>query len=486
MASRTAYGRRASGQAVGRVFRAILIAIVVVALVLFALVWFSIIAGVVFVAPAGAYFFPDQQWLPIFLLVNILFIIGLPLVSIVMGVARLAFRRSRLSGSWRMGLSILWGLNLASFFLLGSIGARQFSASGEVTRVLGTDGFAADTVRLSNFTPSDEAYEDVYFGFQEVKMDFIQSRLTIRQSEDGEWRLEETVSSRGRDRAEAESLANALISEVKMEPGHLRLPQDMSIGRVPKFRAQEINYVLYVPEGAIVQPEHIHYHASVPVHDAEHRSWSRSDYLYRMEADGLHCLNCEQESDNMETREESDFQDFTRLSFSGPMKINIDQGDTWEVRVTEPDQYHGQVKVAQSGDQLAFTTEVQDPDASIRIYLTMPTLDDLVLHGTDDVRLRGFAGQAFQVDATGSFSVKAYMELDQLNATLADGADFELIGRAGLIEASLEQEARLHADRASVNEAHLTLSNDSQAKLRQGVNITQQVVDDGSSVRIVE
>ncbi|MEL7220671.1 MAG: hypothetical protein AAGJ93_05085, partial [Bacteroidota bacterium] len=63
-------------------------------------------------------FFPGQEAMTIVAMLNLLFVVGIPLIAIILGILRVVFRR-RIGKGWTIGLGLFWLMNTVSFVGFG-------------------------------------------------------------------------------------------------------------------------------------------------------------------------------------------------------------------------------------------------------------------------------------------------------------------------------------------------------------------------------
>ena len=180
-----------------------------------------------------------------------------------------------------------------------------------------------------------------------------------------------------------------------------------------------------------------------------------------------------------------EFKDYNSILLSGPMKVTIEQGDTYDLQMSGPGQYLNQLESTQEEGRLTINLPLNDLSAPVRLYITLPDLQELELENTDDVRVKDFQGEQLSMSASGDFELKAMVDVTELNLTAQDGVEIEFTGNAERLNAQLENESRLDTDRGTVTQATISAADGSRVKLKQGVEILEQEVSENSSLRIV-
>ena len=121
----------------------------------------------------------------------------------------------------------------------------------------------------------------------------------------------------------------------------------------------------------------------------------------------------------------------------------------------------------------------------MRLYLTLPDLQELNLDHTDDVRVKEFSGEQISINAAGDFELKTMVKVKEFNLAGLEGVEVEFTGSADVMNVQLENESRLDTDRGSVGSMRLSANNGSRIKLKQGVQILEQEISENSSLRVV-
>ena len=108
--------------------------------------------------------------------------------------------------------------------------------------------------------------------------------------------------ARGKSFQDAKQRAEKIKYAIKIEGNHLILDNYLLTEVSNKFRDQEVEVFLYLPEGTLLKPD-----SSVHDYDRSDDSFfnlhSNSDYIYKVENSQINCLNCpadENESDDMD------------------------------------------------------------------------------------------------------------------------------------------------------------------------------------------
>lgn len=481
---------------VGRMLRTVLILIAIFFIVIFTLVWFAIVAGITFSAPFLTNFFPSKEGLTILMMINLLFVIGIPLVAIIISIVRLTWKR-KMGRGWKTTLAILWLVNIISFTAVGGTLAQEFVAQEEVEQLLPMDN-STEILSLSYYKLA--AYNDKYHYFinNEIELPGAPIHYAIKKSSDQTWRLNQLVSSRGKRAAAARDLAYEIELPLQIKDGSISSPQKIPFTELSKWRNQNVVLEVMVPVGKFIR---IDYDVFRKIKGIRNYDYSRKNCLYLMtESGNLECQDCDAEQEqevqgissesntstsSSVTEQSPELADFDKISLSGPMKITIEHGTSYDVKIIGSGQDLAELEQELDGDVLELSLDMEITTAPVRIFITTPNLSELELESTGDVLLRGFNLENLDITASGEFGLKATIVVQALSLDISDGLEFEFTGEAQHINATLTNESRLDTDRGKVKEIILDVTDASKVKLNSSVTILEQDIDEDSSLRIV-
>ncbi len=431
-------------------------------------------------------FFPGQELMTVIGMINVLFVVGLPLLAIILGIIRVVFGR-RMGRAWVIAMIVFWFINAFSLASIGGTLSQEFMVQDQIEERLTTSDFVADELSLSYYQMTDQNDHSFYIGGENVELPGAPVRYSIKKSFDGEWHANKFVSARGRRGADARALARELHLPLQASAGSLAAPAEVPFSEISKWRKQEVTVEILVPEGAVLEL----------TKRVVSRGMMRVDQYpsdvqkYKMSSSGqLICQTCpvqETEAEEAAPAQEQgmQFRDYNSILLSGPMKVTIEQGDTYDLQMSGPGQYLERLESSQEEGRLTINLPVSDLSAPVRLYITLPDLQELELDQTDDVRVKNFLGEQMNISASGDFELKAMVEVAELNLAAQDGVEIEFTGKTERLNAQLENESRLDTDRGTVTQASISAADGSRVKLKQGVELVEQEISENSSLRIV-
>lgn len=474
---------RALVEVVVKIWKPLLILIGGALILAFAIAWIATIGSVVFAWPLFEFFSPEPPFLSILGAFNLLIIFGMVLLSLVLSITRLLYG-ARMSPAWRAGLTAFWVLNVISLFVVMPMSVRQFAQEGEITRQLSLEAIPTDTLRLRM---GERFHGDSWFqmdGMTLVDDQLISNNINlyIEKAEGQAFELSEVNKARGLSFNAAESRAQAIRYQPEQSGNQLTLPAHFAIPRGEKWRAQEVKLYLKVPVGKsiFIDGNVYDYVRSINKADDGVYLYQNPNQVWTMTAEGLVCNGCAGDGEK-----ELSFEDFTRVTIAGPIKVNIEQGDEYSVQLSGSSNLLKKVEMARQDGRLMVSTALKHTSSPIRLNIILPGLQELVAEATDDIRLEGFNGGTMQLTLSGRQELKADVAIDSLILVQKGGNEVDLRGSYAFLKASLSGDAKLDAEKSDVSEADITASGASKVKLGAVSKLAQQV-EGASEVSVQE
>lgn len=468
---------------IGRLLRLALIGAAVFFIFIFAVVWLSIVVGLSVSMPFLTQFFPDHEILSVLGVISFLFVIGLPILGVVLSIVRLVFHR-RIGRPWAIGLGVLWTVSFFSFVSIGGRLGQEFVQEEQVEKGLAMPDVSSDTLTLA-FLPDANNDRRFHFGTNNIELPGVAVHYRVGPSADAQWHLTQATTARGYRKAEAQQLATDFVVPIQWEQDRIVAPREIDFADIPKWRNQRAVLDVQVPVG-----KYVRFDSPTVAANTRGKMDNRTNgSLYRISAGGiLVCQDCTAATvtEQQDNRQESQYKEFNKIEMTGPMKVTISKGDRYDVQITGDKEYLGQVSTTQTDDRLRVALAADKSKSVVRVYITLPNLEELRLEGTDDVLVKGFEGGDLNIAASGDFELKTEIRIQTLHLTANEGVSVEFTGSAQELNASLNNGSRLDTDRGKVATARLVARGGSRVKISKSTKIEQQDFDEDSVLRLFE
>lgn len=424
--------------------------------------WIGLIIGIIAAVPFATFVFGS----PIFAFVgaaNMFFIVALPIIGFLQFAARYVFKR-KTSARTRTGMTLVWILNVISFFSLGSIVVRDFNQEKELTQRVEMHSFDVDTVQLSL---GEEIGANSIINLDGAKI--IDENLVIRnieidfaKSKDDKFRLIQTHFSRGSSSSEIEELTKSISYNPIFTDQGIVFPADFFIEKGKKWRNQKVKIKLEVPEGKTVkfgqEEEHNKLeryisHHSRHNHDIPNVSWY-GEHIWTMKENGFYS----KKDTPQEIGGDRGFKDFKKLIIKGELKVDITKGDHYEVKLVGKERELKTVTMEQVGEILDINTHTRRRGSPVRLKITAPDLERIDLEYTDDVSIKEFDGRELAVFNEGKREVKVHVQVDSLYLNFKRNKS-DIRGKGKFLKVKLDQRARMDAEHYTATNAYVQAKN---------------------------
>lgn len=277
--------------ALQKIWKPLLFIIIILVALGLAGVWAGGIAGVYFAQPFIQYLFPGQHFTAGIAVLNVLFLVAIPLISVILFVSRLLFG-TYVSNYWNIGLGIFWWLNLSCLAIIGGRSASEFKFTTEQTQPARILEPGSDTLRLGQLA---FGYENSRFAIENdvFLMDdglvYKAADLVIEKAEGNQFELIQHIHAKGRDMQDAKAMAAAVNSTAVLDQQTLLIDPYVTIPSGQRFRAQSVTWHLRIPEGKylIIGEDVANLVKHMDTAEGAPDLWSNAGNVWTMSAEGL-------------------------------------------------------------------------------------------------------------------------------------------------------------------------------------------------------
>ena len=446
-----------------------------------AISWVTTVAGVVFAWPLIEFFTPEQPLLAMLSAFNVLAIIGLIMLALVLFIYRLLYG-TRMSSPWRAGLTAFWILNVVSFFLVASFWARNFSEGSSSNEPVIFGSVPADVLQVSmtDFSESESWFNiDNEFKLTNDGLSSRMIKIHLEKAEGDQFELTVSKNARGMSNASAFERAESIVYQPQLTGDQLVLPSEVVTPHGQKWRVQTVDLILKVPVGKSIQltPEAEDYLETAEKADNDVYFWKNPGQTWTMTEEGLICPTCEGYSEKPSTSD--NHQSFSRIHIEGPIKVEIQQDEDYNVYLEGNNRQSEQVDISQDGEALHISADIAP--SSVSVFISLPELSAISTENTSDVRIRDFSGDRLEINSRGGEELKAEIQYDSLYITQEDGQEVDIRGSIHYLNANISDHCQLDADRADIQSANINAQDNSQVELN-GVPDLRQQIDESSEI----
>lgn len=495
-------GHSRAAEAVGGVFGLLfmlvrgLLKLVGLALIVFGLgVIMALLISLI--VPVGLFGFDVFNLLPlafhgttnlIISLTGIALLLLVPLIAITFLGFRVLLQRPL--GFKGMGASMggLWTLGL----ILTIVGAISLSRDNHYTRNNQEQVVLQEPANgVMNLTVlKDEFYDEEYYRFFDygklrLENDTIYVRdkisLDVRRSKNDQYLLEKTYRSNGRDRDEANELSSLIDLPVVQDSAGLQFPVYFKVPEQQGIHGQEVELVLYVPEGGAV---YLSKESRELIYDIKNVTNTYDGkmvgHTWKMLPAGLTCLDCGFENTTPAPVDKGstfkggktiDLDPFHEVELEGVFDYKIERSDEYKVVVEELDGNGNGFEIKNVNGTLSIGLNkrlrdwFKDHDKGT-VWIYTPELTSLQISGACEGELVGFDGETLDLDLDGASSCDLKnVDLDRLNVELDGASDVSANGRADYLDIDLSGASSFSGFDLVTDDAEVDLSAASDAEV---------------------
>jgi len=191
--------------------------------------------------------------------VSLLFVVGIPLISIVLIGVRLVFEVStKVPGSVKIGSFIAFGIAFSILCTAVLRTGAEFGQNGSSTSLIEAEGverLKINVVDNSNYFKANSAYNCC--DYMVIMNDLIALKNVSLYVEEGtdstHFQIKTIAKSRGMTHSNSISLAKEIEYNLKLDGDELTIPSFSTVSRQAKYRGQRIKIVIKVPKDKSVE-----------------------------------------------------------------------------------------------------------------------------------------------------------------------------------------------------------------------------------------
>ncbi|MEO1257358.1 MAG: DUF2807 domain-containing protein [Bacteroidota bacterium] len=457
---------------VGRPLIHIIGLILIAMLVLF---WIACIILLFFGQPYASFFLEGSATANFLGTFNILFIIGIPLLMLVLFIMRV-FLKSNFRPKWQFGLWAFWLINLVSFSMIG-VSTFQDHQYGEEVRVEEESiDFPYDTVRVEmERSPFGNSWHP--FGDDALVSDdqlYVRNvRVIFEKSNTGKLEIVQRNEAKGGSLSQAERNAAAVNFSYEIEGNTIKLPAYTILEEGEKFRWQQVFFYVLVPEGMYVERNRrLSRNISWVEQDRDYRFPSKwdADYIWQMGENGMVA------PDFIKNRvKKYNLRGFSKIRLDGNIKLKIRRGNRFQITLEEADNQKN-VEVVMTDGRLNIST-IEDTREDYEMEIIMPNLEELWVLQSNDIEIKDFKLDQLHLVNEGRGHINAFSDVKNLNVELTGDNEFEIRGEGEYLNVILTDDAEMDAEHFTVKNAKIELDNGSFAKISATDTLWRKVMD---------
>ncbi|MBT0608388.1 PspC domain-containing protein [Aequorivita echinoideorum] len=266
------------------------------------------------------------------------FAIGIPFfVLFILGLKLLISNLKPMGTTVKISLIVLWALSVIGLAILGIKQATEQAYDGNFIEETSIPVRTGDTLKVEMRSDKQYGYNMRRDNGLEIKINSEKERIIfsndilveVKSTKDSIGKMVIEKMAQGNNSLDARERAEAIEYKFNLANGTLTLDGFFITETKNKYRDQQIEITLYLPEGAVLNADETisSYYLDRSPYDSR-VEWNNDSHYFRILKNENECLDCEEE---METWEEGDsLQKTDSIKYESPKDEN-----NWEREVRE-------------------------------------------------------------------------------------------------------------------------------------------------------
>ncbi|MCE7994365.1 MAG: PspC domain-containing protein [Roseivirga sp.] len=299
--------------------------------------------------------------------------------------------------------------------------------------------------------------------------------LDIRASKDSTLTLDSRVRSRGRNVYDAEENAKMIEYDYSVRDSVITFEDFYHFERDGKYRAQELEMTLYIPEG---QPFRVK-RGMDELLGYFNRGYRWSE-IYRntwvFQNGSLECMTCSSRSSSSSSsasRSNSsertiDLPEISSIELKEAFQVSIQYGTTQEVTVKgDKDLIDRVVAYDQAGTYIFEADNLDESETDdIEISITIPTLERLLVRDEVNARIAGLNENRLKLSIQDDARVEFDGRVASMDISVEEKGRLTIVGDVDKLTADLRNDAKLYCTDGSIQTAEVNTYSDARARLK--------------------
>ncbi len=449
---------------------------------------------------------PDFQWTPItnavfasnleFVLgaFGLLLLVGIPGLAIVyLGFRMLMDTRARIKGIVPSMLG-LWIMGLLLVGVISTLVASDFRYKEEMEQTINLDEPSSGKMYLDTMkdTLAKNANNNVVrlgnFDMRIVDDQILLEdavTLNIQKAETNDWKLLVNRSARGGSEASARRHAQHAEAMITQTDSMLKVNPIISLGKSQKWRAQQVDLTLLMPEGreiVLTEASREVIYDIANVHDMY--DGDMVGHTWEMRSKGLTCKDCsgnEASKSSVAGNSRSyDIRDFDEVEIKGAFDVKMRYADEYKVVLKGEQGLLDDVDVTLQQEQLSISKQEGVSDifngGNIRVKVESPELEELALKGAGESSVIGYSGQSCEVTLAGATESDMNVEYEELSVDVLGASNLHLVGSGEKLKAKVLGASSMSGENYETAEADIEVAGSSNASIHVTKTLKAEVM----------
>lgn len=443
-----------------QVFKPLFMVIAILLLSALGITWAASFIGITYASPALVFAGPKFSFMSYIGIGSLLLVVGIPILSIMLLISRMAFKY-RVHKTVRLTYRTVWIVALVLLMGTGMTTIKDYSMSHTSKSMMDYNIENKEIIITMPEENSDHSF-GVHLGNLFVNNDENWSirdvKFKVEKSADNLVHIEKTVNSKGSDNNDAQVNSTMVSNDLKVEGNTISISKFMNIPKDKKFRNQEIEYTIFIPEGKTV------------VLDNNVKESMRSSELFSHDKIYSDIENLKWEitangatsdlwEDVFHHNKEVNTGNYNKIIIESEFDVNIIKSE--KSKVTFSGDKEAIERIVQKNLDGTLTINVTDDTDVSDVTINIETPDVELIHfdGINTAKIEGFSQKSLKLISQGNQShertnITFYGNVNEMDITLDGIQTLTMTGSGDLMDLQILNGATIKADKYIVKKVN--------------------------------
>lgn len=443
-----------------QIFKPVFVVLVIILLSALGISWAASFVGLSFAAPVLFSMGPDSTFLSYLGIGSLFFTIGLPILGIMLFVARLGFGY-RIHKNIKTGFWTVWFLSLFSSMFAGMSTIKDYSTRHEFNTITDYNMESQDihiAMPEENLDHTFGIHMDKFFVEKGDQWAVRDVTLKVEKSKDALVHVERFVSARGSDLAEAQQNSLQVGNDLTVNGNEISISKFLTIPRKNKYRNQSVDYVIYVPEGKNVSFDN---NVKERMRESSLFSWDQiytdmKDLKWTVKGNSVFSGEW---NNLMHHKKEIAAGSYSKVIIEKGFDVIITKAEKANVNIEGHKDVVDKIYFKNLEGTLTLNTDNEEDVEGVVIHIQTPSLELIHLDGVRTAKIEGFSQDNLKLICKGKFngsdetSISFFGNIKNMDISLDGDQQLTMTGQGENLEIQLDNGASINGDKYQVKTA---------------------------------
>lgn len=442
-----------------KILKPVLIVVSIILLSTMGISWAASFIGLTFAFPVMMAMGPHSHALGYISIASLYFVIGLPILGMMLFIARLAFGY-RVPKHFKTGYWTVWFLSImiASFGIVSTV--KDYSSHYEQKIVNDYNIEAQDiyiTMPEENVDHSFGVHLGKFITEKDDNWAFRDVNFKVEKSSDQKVHIEKIVKSRGPSSAIAQKNIEYIGNDISVNGNQISISKYITFPKSQKYRNQSIDYVIYIPDGKTVSLDR---GATDRVRESSLFRWEQIHH----NEDGMQWkvtekgLQSDVYDDKYRHTKHVKTDKFNKIIVEKGFHVYISKAANQSISFEGKKEVIDEMVFTNLGGTLNISSDGRLDVHGTIINIKTPNIDLVHFDGVRYSKIEGLIQDKFKFISNAKYDTEMefFGNIKEMDVSLIGNQKFTMIGSGDNMDIKLENGAEIIADKFIVKKATLT------------------------------